>query len=156
VIAATAGFKSVPPTEVPTLNTRKLFCRSASVLGRPCRTEPPQPVHNARCTHITKNLGSTGESRRVSTLLRNFRSTGGGRGRRRSDRRGVRVLRMAFCSTGAAEDGRAPTEERSCVKGLGLLFDGLAGTFRYFLSRALEDAFSIPHSNSIILALPII
>jgi len=38
---------------------------------------------------------------------------------------------------------------------LGLLFDGQAGTFRYFLSRSLEDAFSIPHSNSIILALPI-
>src|SRR6478672_11215291 len=24
---------------------------------------------------------------------------------------------MCFCSTGAAEDGRAPTEEHSCVKG---------------------------------------
>jgi hypothetical protein len=31
-----------------------------------------------------------------------------------------------FYSTGAAEDGRAPTEELSCVRGLGLLFDGAA------------------------------
>ena len=27
-------------TEAPTLETRKLFCRSAAVLGRPCRTYP--------------------------------------------------------------------------------------------------------------------
>ena len=31
-----------------------------------------------------------------------------------------------FCWTGAAEDGRAPTEERSCVRGCNLLFDGAA------------------------------
>ena len=32
-----------------------------------------------------------------------------------------------FYSTGAAEDGRAPTEELSFVRALGLLFDGAAG-----------------------------
>jgi len=31
---------------------------------------------------------------------------------------------MGFCSTGATEDGRAPTEELSWVRGMGLLFDG--------------------------------
>src|SRR6185436_4460123 len=28
-----------------------------------------------------------------------------------------------FCSTGAAEDGSAPTEERSCIRGWWLLFE---------------------------------
>jgi hypothetical protein len=34
-------------------------------------------------------------------------------------------LLRGSCPTGAAEDGRAPTEERLCVKGLGLLFDAV-------------------------------
>jgi hypothetical protein len=62
-----------PPrrTEIPTLNTRKLFNRTASVLGRPRRTEIPTP--NTR----------------------------------------------KLFSRSAAEDGRAPTEELSCVRGIG-------------------------------------
>ena len=31
----------------------------------------------------------------------------------------LRILRTDLCSTGAAEDGRAPTEEPSCVRGPG-------------------------------------
>ena len=34
------------------------------------------------------------------------------------------VWSNGFCSTGAAEDGRAPTEELQCVLVKGLLFDG--------------------------------
>jgi len=42
------------------------------------------------------------------------------------------VLRHGgFCSTGAAEDDRAPTEELSCVRGLGPLFDGRAAGFAF-------------------------
>ena len=37
-----------------------------------------------------------------------------------------------FCSTGAAEDDRAPTEELPCVRGLGLLFDELTRNIAKF------------------------
>ena len=37
-----------------------------------------------------------------------------------------------FCSTGAAEDGRAPTEEPSCVRGWGFCSTG---------NRRIQDAF---------------
>ena len=44
---------------------------------------------------------------------------------------------------GAAGDGRAPTEELSCVRGLGCLFDGSGGRVRIHLAvpsqRGLED-----------------
>jgi len=40
---------------------------------------------------------------------------GCGRGWTRSDRRAFVCYGRGFWSTGAAEDGRAPTEERSCV-----------------------------------------
>jgi hypothetical protein len=50
------------------------------------------------------------------------------RGRPRTDalrQKSVRVLEVSgFCSTWAAEDGRAPAEELACVRGVGLLFDG--------------------------------
>ena len=73
-----------------------LFCRSAAVLGRPRSTE-------ARITWKLRRVAHSQifDSKRASVSYAH--------GCRR---------------TGAAEDGRAPTEEHSCVRGLGLLIDG--------------------------------
>jgi len=68
-------------TEAVTPNTRKLFSRSAAVLGRPRRTVPWQIET---------------EQRQLTMLQSGNRDE---------------------CLKGAAEDGRAPTEERSCVRG---------------------------------------
>ena len=52
------------------------------------------------------------------------------RGRPRTDALRLKSIRVlgdyGFCSSGAAEDGRAPTEEHSCVRGWWLLFVGAA------------------------------
>jgi len=51
--------------------------------------------------------------------------------------------RSSLCSTGAAEDGRAPTEELWCVKGWGFcsteaVEDGRDATLRIFLDLSQD------------------
>jgi hypothetical protein len=58
-------------TEVPTPNTRKLFSRSASVLGRPRRTEPPSP--NTR-TLFSRSASVLGRPRRTEVPTPNTRT----------------------------------------------------------------------------------
>ena len=53
------------PTEAPTLNTRTLFCRSASVLGRPRPTEAP--TLNTR-TLFSRSASVLGRPRPTPTL----------------------------------------------------------------------------------------
>ena len=125
-------------TEPPQPRTRKLFCRSAVVLG-PRRTEPPglnilprnryqSGVQWLRCSFLYR-------SKAISLLRRRdlwFSPS--------------EAERKCFCSTGAAEDGRAPTEEGACrefrnfcsTKGRAptksLFLCGLAGSVRWDLT----------------------
>ena len=104
-------------TEASEPHTRKLFCRSASVLGRPRPTEPPQPhTHKLFCQSAV-SLGPSNRSlhpyrQETNGMWTKFKTKanqrvelswvlldGGGRGRTRSDRRAfvcaVKVLLFA-------------------------------------------------------------
>src|ERR1051325_6517722 len=106
-------------TEARTPNTRRLFCRSAVVLGRPRRPEPPRPEGGPLRLNVrlTGRGGSGRQGRPRTTALR---------------QKSLRVLGgWGFCSTGAAEDDRAPTEELSCISGWGAFVRRGARGFAY-------------------------
>ena len=78
-------------TEAPLPETHKLFCRSAAVSGRPHRTEAPELTEAGLCFTVN-----------VRTVQCESRKHG-----------------MSWM--GAAEDGRAPTQELLCI--WSILFD---------------------------------
>ena len=75
-------------------------------------------------THESSSVGARPSSAAPVEQKSSFLSTGDEQWVAQFTTRAKRASgTLGFCSTGAAEDGRAPTEERSCVKGLGLLSD---------------------------------
>src|ERR1043166_7983075 len=114
-------------TEAPRLDTRTLFCRSASVLGRPRRTPAPTLcLTGVICDTSTEqqclnsSLMSTDADR-----FKSYRSMEERPGTSESQRRADLNVKLIpvwiyrsrwFCSARAAEDGRAPTEELACIR----------------------------------------
>src|SRR5215470_6132575 len=86
--------RSVVEQKSAFLNTRTLFCRSASVLGRPRRTEPPRSdIWN--CSDKERSC--------VGTV---FLSGGGGRGRPALRQKSVRVLGIGLLFGGWSIDAK--------------------------------------------------
>jgi hypothetical protein len=68
------------------------------------------------CGSMEERTGTSESQRRAHPNVKlRLLSDGGGRGRTRSDRRPCVYPIRGFYSTGAAEDGRAPTEEVACI-----------------------------------------
>ncbi len=88
------------------LFTRALFCRSASVLGRPRSLSRPRDVTRTFFSGSASVLGRPPSNIATTPVTRSSVPVVSvvGRGRER---------RSWFC-TRAAEDGRAPTEEGAC------------------------------------------